>query len=231
MSHVEKTSEAQLYAPLAAFFTAQGFSVKGEVCGADLVAVKGETIVIAELKISFNIKLLYQAVRRLQITPLVYAAIFYPPRRQKMSYWQMMKSLCRRLNIGMLMVRGDRVEVFAEPAPFQSKVTARHKNKLLKEFHGRRVSENTGGVTGVKLNTAYLESAVHISVLLHQHKILPAKELVALGTTEKTHSILYANHYGWFSRASVGKYKLKTGVVRQIKRQHEKIWLYYSNLA
>lgn len=224
-------SEADLYPIIAKYFSAQGYTVKGEVCGCDLVAVKDDSIVIAELKKTFNIKLLYQAVRRLAITDQVYAVIFKPKGRQKMSFWQMIKSLSRRLNIGLLVVDGDEIMVIASPGDFTGKSSARNKNKLLKEFHGRRVSENTGGVTGVKLQTAYLESAIHISVLLKKHKALQPAELVVHGASEKARLILYHNHYDWFEKTARGVYRLKTGKARVIAKENPKIWQYYEELV
>jgi len=222
--------EADLYPVVARHFTRQGFQVKGEVCGCDLVAVKEDTIVVAELKITFNIKLLYQAVRRLMITPHVYAVIFKPKTRQKMSYWQMMKSLSRRLNVGLLVVDGDQVLVIAEPGPFAGKVMPRQKNKILREFNGRKVAQNVGGITGQKLQTAYLEAAIHISVLLQKHKQLKTTELVALGTSEKTTQILYDNHYGWFQKTGRGQYRMKAGAPKRIATENPEIWRYYEKL-
>ncbi len=224
-------SEADLYPIAARYFVAQGFQVKGEVCGCDLVAVKDNTIIVAELKKTFNIKLLYQSVRRLAITDQVYAVIYKPKGRQKMSFWQMIKSLARRLNIGLLVIDGDKVMVIAEPGDFTGRVHARHKNKVLKEFHGRRVSENTGGVTGVKLQTAYLESAIHISVLLKKHKAMQPAQLVKVGVSANARQILYNNHYGWFEKSARGLYKLKTGKARVIARENPTIWEYYEKLV
>jgi hypothetical protein len=234
MSHRQKGGanplEADLYPVVEKFFSAAGFTVKGEVCGCDLVAVKGDEIVVAELKLTFNIKLLYQAVRRLMITDRVYAVIFKPKTRQKMSYWQMMKSLSRRLNIGLLVVDGDKVLTIAEPGPFAGKVLARHKNKILREFAGRKISKNIGGVTRQKLQTAYLESAIHISVLLKKHKELKTSELVEMGASEKSAKILYHNHYGWFQKTGRGQYRLKPGKSRAIASENPEIWGYYEKL-
>lgn len=234
MSHRKVTSsnpvEADIYPVVARHLEAQGFQVKGEVCGCDLVAVKGDEIVVAELKITFNIKLLYQAVRRLMITPIVYAVIFKPKTRQKMSYWQMMKSLCRRLNIGLLVVDGDKVLTIAEPGPFAGKVLPRQKGKVLREFNGRKVAQNVGGITGQKLQTAYLEAAIHISVLLKKHRELKTTELVEMGASERASKILYHNHYGWFQKTGRGQYRLKAGASRTIAAQNPEIWGYYEKL-
>jgi hypothetical protein len=148
-----------------------------------------------------------------------------------MSFWQMIKSLARRLNIGLLVIDGDKVMVIAEPGPFKSHVLARHKNKLLKEFRGRRIAENQGGVTGVKLKTAYLESAIHISVLLKKHKAMRPADLIKVGASANTQQILYNNHYGWFEKSARGLYKLKPGKARAIAKENPTIWQYYQKLV
>lgn len=223
--------ESDLYEPLALRFQKQGYKVQGEVCGCDIVAVKGDDIIVVELKKVFNVKLLYQAVRRLAITPTVYIAIFRPEAKQKMSFWQMIKSLARRLNIGVFVLDGETINVLVEPAPFSARPAAKQRQKVLKEFHGRKISENAGGVTGTKLNTAYLENAIYISVLLKKHRQLTAAQLQEFGTNEKTYNTLYRNVYGWFARKDKGVYALKPRVSVQIKKKHPKIWEYYSNLV
>ncbi|HNL09945.1 MAG TPA: DUF2161 family putative PD-(D/E)XK-type phosphodiesterase, partial [Turneriella sp.] len=93
------------------------------------------------------------------------------------------------------------------------------------------VSENTGGVTGVKLQTAYLESAIHISVLLKKHKAMQPAQLVKVGVSANARQILYNNHYGWFEKSARGLYKLKTGKARVIARENPSIWEYYEKLV
>lgn len=235
MSHLSaeappSLAEADLYPATARYFEAQGFCVKGEVCGCDLVAVKEDSIVVAELKKNFSTKLLYQAVRRLAITDKVYAVIA-KPRGQKMAQWQMMKSLARRLHIGLLVVADDKVMAIAEPGIFHNRVLARHRNRVLKEFHGRRVSANIGGVTGVKLNTAYLEAAIHISVLLKKFRVMQPAELIKAGAAANAGQILYHNYYGWFEKSARGQYKLKAGKARVIARENPVIWQYYHDLV
>jgi hypothetical protein len=51
----ERRSETSLYRPVKRYLETLGFTVKGEVCGCDLVAVRGDEppiVVIGELKIS-----------------------------------------------------------------------------------------------------------------------------------------------------------------------------------
>src|SRR5437870_12762925 len=80
----EITTEATLYRPVKAFLEAQGFEVKGEVCGCDLVARRGdEPPVIVELKLRFSLPLLLQGIDRLRMTERVYLAVPRPPYRAR----------------------------------------------------------------------------------------------------------------------------------------------------
>src|SRR5258708_19449313 len=59
--------ETALYLPVKRFLEKLGFTVKGEVGGCDLVALSAgdpPVVVIAELKLSFNLELVLQAPDR-----------------------------------------------------------------------------------------------------------------------------------------------------------------------
>ncbi|UUZ80776.1 hypothetical protein LJK88_39165 [Paenibacillus sp. P26] len=61
--------ETELYAPVKAYLEELGYSVRGEVNHCDLVAIRGEEPpVIVELKKSFSIPLLLQAIDRSRMT-------------------------------------------------------------------------------------------------------------------------------------------------------------------
>jgi hypothetical protein len=56
-----------LYRPVKAFLEGLGFVVKGEIGGCDLVALRGDdpsSVVIGELKLTFNLELILQGVDR-----------------------------------------------------------------------------------------------------------------------------------------------------------------------
>ncbi|MCB1343705.1 MAG: hypothetical protein KDK24_22065, partial [Pseudooceanicola sp.] len=58
-------TERALYAPVKALLERQGYTVKGEVGAADVVARRGdEPVVIVELKLRFSLSLFHQAVAR-----------------------------------------------------------------------------------------------------------------------------------------------------------------------
>ena len=62
-----KAPEATLYAPVKRYLERLGFTVKGEVCGCDLVALRGEEppiVVVGEFKSAFSLELVLQGVNR-----------------------------------------------------------------------------------------------------------------------------------------------------------------------
>ncbi len=66
-------AETDLYEPVKAFLEAQGYSVKGEVRGCDVVGVRGaEPPVVVELKRNFSLALVLQGIDRLALTDRVY---------------------------------------------------------------------------------------------------------------------------------------------------------------
>ncbi len=141
--------EADLYAPIKKFLTAQGYRVKGEIAACDVVAVRGdEPPVIVELKDQLNLSLILQAVDRLAVTDTVYVA-FRIGGKHSASWRSRRKSilsLLRRLGLGVLTVsvRG-RVEAALDPAPYRPRANTRRKARLLKEFTERVGDPEAGG--------------------------------------------------------------------------------------
>ena len=74
-----RTRETALYAPIKAFLEGQGYEVKGEVDGADVVARRGaEAPIVVELKTGFTLDLVLQGVRRQGSADHVYLAVPAP---------------------------------------------------------------------------------------------------------------------------------------------------------
>ena len=70
--------EDALYPPVKTFLEAQGYTVKGEVNGCDLVAIRDrEPSVIVELKTGFSLPLVFQGIARQGLSDTVYLAV--PP--------------------------------------------------------------------------------------------------------------------------------------------------------
>ena len=55
---ISRRMETSLYGPVKRYLETLGFNVKGEVCGGDLVALRGDEppmVVVGELKLSFSL--------------------------------------------------------------------------------------------------------------------------------------------------------------------------------
>jgi hypothetical protein len=80
----QRLRETSLYRPVKRFLEARGFHVKGEICGCDLVALRGEEpplVVIAELKLQFSLELLLQAIDRTAACDEIWLAVRMRARR------------------------------------------------------------------------------------------------------------------------------------------------------
>ncbi|HEY0837923.1 MAG TPA: DUF2161 family putative PD-(D/E)XK-type phosphodiesterase [Azospirillum sp.] len=217
-------AETDLYAPVKAFLEGQGFVVKGEVRGCDLVAVRGsEPPVIVELKKRFTLDLVLQGVDRLAVTDAVYLAVPQPGRKASgpSPYDSGVKKLCRRLGVGLLVVdtaraAGHEVEVLLDPVPYQPRKDRKRAARLLGE-HARRAGDpNRGGSTRVPIVTAYRQDALRIARILHAHGPLTIKALRLHGAPADVAAILQSDVYGWFERVARATYALTEAGVRSL---------------
>ncbi|HET6486896.1 MAG TPA: DUF2161 family putative PD-(D/E)XK-type phosphodiesterase [Spirochaetia bacterium] len=206
-------SEADLAAPLYQYLSGLGYTVRSEVKDCDIAAVKGEDLLIVELKKSLSLSLIVQAAQRQRVTDLVYVAV--PRPSNKWAWWQEsrgVRHLLRRLEIGLILVSLDPerppVEVVSHPAPFQRRKRPKSRRAVLTEISGRTADFNRAGSNRRKLVTAYRESAIRIACCLAARGNLSPAELRRMGTGDKTQSILHFNAYGWFERVERGVYAL-----------------------
>ena len=141
--------EAALYAPVKAFLQRQGYVVRGEVRGCDLVARRdNEQPVIVELKLRFTLSLLFQGIDRLALSPLVYLAVPRPTARTRgvRPDAKPARKLCRRLGLGLIVIGGrGAVEVIEDPIPYRPRQSKRRSSLLLGEFERRQGDLNVGG--------------------------------------------------------------------------------------
>ncbi len=202
--------EQELYAPVKSLLEAQGYTVKGEVGAADVVARRGaEPPVVVELKLRFSLALFHQAVARLAVTDLVYLAVPRPGGKTARRALKDNLGLCRRLGLGLITVRADgRAEVHCDPGPFAPRKSKSKATRLLREFDRIQGDPNTGGATRGGLMTGYRQDALACAVYLCANG--PARGAVvarATGVTRAT-QVMYSNHYGWFDRLGKGAYAL-----------------------
>jgi hypothetical protein len=197
--------ESDLYRPVKSLLEGQGYVVKGEVRGCDVVAVRGgEPPVVVELKRTFGLALVLQGVDRLSLTDLVYLAVGQWPRRMKD-----VRKLCRRLGLGFIVVSGDKADIVLDPVPYRPRRNKRKTGRLLGE-HARRVGDpNLGGqAMRAPLMTAYRQQALRCAELLAANGPMKVSALRAACDAPKAASILQADVYGWFERVERGIYAI-----------------------
>lgn len=200
--------ETALYAPVKAFLEAQGFAVKGEVCGCDVVGLcEGEPplLVVAELKLSFTLELVLQAVDRLRGADSVYLAVAASRRGRDQD--PRVSRLCRLLGVGLLAVdlRLGAVAVLCEPSPYRPRPNLPLRRRLLREHRSRRGDPSTGGSTRQPVMTAYRQRAIACAAAMRDESARP-RDLRHLA--EDAGTILSRNVYGWFERVRPGHYRL-----------------------
>src|SRR4051794_16196661 len=140
--------ETALYLPVKRFLERLGFTVKGEVRGCDLVALSGDDpplVVIGELKLSFNLELLLQAVDRAGACDEIWLAAKMSAQGKGRESDARYRNLCRRLGFGMRGVpAGGQVEVLVKPATTAPRRNPKKRSRLVAE-HNRRKGDPTAG--------------------------------------------------------------------------------------
>ena len=226
--------ETDLSQPVVDFLVKNGYEVNTEVKNCDIIARKDEDIIAIELKIRFNATLLIQAVERQKFADSVYIAILRPENRHRMKNWRGMVSLLKRLGIGLILVSilktRDRVDVLFHPDSRKIRKSPRKRNAIIRELDKRTGNYNTAGSSRRKIITAYRENAIFIACCLKKFGELSPRELRALGTGEKTSSILQKDHFGWFERVERGIYRLHENGLKALHNYQEITKIYIEKL-
>lgn len=206
--------EKDLFLPIKTYFESYGYVCDGEVEDIDLYMEKEGVSVAVELKQTLDFKAVQQAALRQKITDYVYIGILKP----KNLYTHAFKDklyLLKRLGIGLIVVskRSNDIEIVSEPVVSElSSYQVRNKNRkevLAEEFQRRKTKENTGGVRGVKLMTAYREDALLVlDALIELGGEASTKDIRDLSGIKNATDILYHNYYGWFAKVDRGVYKV-----------------------
>lgn len=201
--------ETSLYPPIKAFLESAGYTVKGEIGGCDVVALS-ETdpplVVICELKLSFNLELILQAVDRASIGDEVWIAARISSKGKGRESDRRYRDLCRRLGIGMLGVaENDEVRILVSVTSPLPRKNAKRRSRLVSEHTRRRGDPARGGSTKVPIMTAYRQQALACAAALAAGPLRPRDLKAAAPTAGR---ILLANHYGWFERIDKGIYGL-----------------------
>ena len=199
--------ETSLYGPVKRHLETLGFTVKGEVCGCDLVALRGDEppmVVVGELKLSFSLDLVLQAVDRTAACDEVWLAVGAAARGRISD--PRVRKLCRLLGFGLLGVSANgAVEVLIEPKPWRPRRDNKRRARLVNE-HRRRIGDPAlGGSTKQPIMTAYRQQALACAASLAEG---PRRTADLRPIVPNAANILLRNVYGWFTRIERGVYKL-----------------------
>ena len=201
--------ETDLYPPIKRHLERLGLEVKGEVCGCDLVALSDgspELVVIGEMKQSFTLELVLQAVDRTSACDEVWLAVRASRRGRGRENDARVKKLCRFLGFGLLTVSaGGRVDVMVEPGPWKPRRDPKRRSRLVEEHRRRKGDPVAGGSTRAPQMTAYRQQALAVANALAGTSRRP-RDLRALAPDAA--KILQGNVYGWFQRLERGRYGL-----------------------
>jgi hypothetical protein len=206
---LELDVETTLYPPVKRFLEAAGYRVKGEIGGCDLVGLNdGEppVVVVCELKQTFNLELILQAVDRQAQSDEVWVAARISAKGKGRESDRRFRDLCRRLGLGMLGVSGDgMVEIIVSPAAPMPKKNTRKRLRLVEEHRRRKGDPTAGGSTRQPIMTAYRQQALACAAALRDGPLRPRDLKAATPIAPK---ILLHNVYGWFDRIDRGVYAL-----------------------
>jgi hypothetical protein len=202
------TTETTLYAPVKRYLEARGFTVKGEVCGCDLVALRGEEppiVVIGELKLAFSLELVLQGVNRTAACDEVWLAVRVTGRGGRVRDPRVHK-LCRFLGFGLLGVSSTGlVEVLVEPKLWRPRRDSQCRARLIHEHRTRQGDPALGGSTKMPIMTAYRQQALACAASLAGG---PRRTREIRSVVPNASGILLRNVYGWFARIERGVYGL-----------------------
>ncbi|UJW85039.1 DUF2161 domain-containing phosphodiesterase [Devosia sp. SL43] len=214
--------ETSLYPPVKAFLETAGYEVKGEIGSCDLVGLSPSdppVVVVCELKVSFNLELILQAVDRANMADEVWIAARISKGKGREAD-KRYRDLCRRLGIGMLGVSelGDVSVIVSSIAPMP-RTNPKRRSRLVREHQRRRGDPTSGGSTRQPIMTAYRQQALVCAEALLDGPLRPRDIKPVAPDAGK---ILLGNVYGWFERVSTGVYQL-TEVGRQTVARHRKL--------
>ena len=186
-----------------------GYACKGEIGGCDLVGLKGEeppVVVIGELKLSFNLELVLQAVDRASAGDEIWLAARLSTNGRGRESDARFRNLCRRLGFGMLGVSASgEVDVLVSPAAPFPRRDPKRRSRLVEEHKRRRGDPVEGGGARKPVMTAYRQRALTLARALASG---PQTTRALRADVPDATRILYDNVYGWFARQGRGVYAL-----------------------
>jgi len=201
--------ETSLYLPVKAFLEAAGYVVKGEVGGCDLVGLSDAeppVVVVCELKLSFNLELVLQAVDRAAMSDEVWIAARVSAKGRGRETDKRYRDLCRRLGIGMLGVSdAGEVSIIVSSVSPMPRTNPKRRTRLVKEHQRRRGDPAVGGGSRAPIMTAYRQQVLLCAAAIERGVERPRDMKAQVPNAGR---ILLDNVYGWFERKEKGVYAL-----------------------
>lgn len=209
---MNKFKEIDLYEPIKSYFIKKGYKIQAEVKNCDIVCLYEEKLIVIEMKKSFNLKLVYQAMDRKIFSDAVFIAIKRPKYFNKKEFNHML-SILKALDIGLITVALDsplkRVDIIFEPNYKNLYKRSRKRDIILNEIQRRNLDLNIGGSTKKEeILTAYREQSIFLCCILKNFKKGKASDIKKIFNIENPSYILRNNHYGYFKRIERGIYSL-----------------------
>ncbi|MGE6786120.1 DUF2161 domain-containing phosphodiesterase [Ensifer adhaerens] len=211
--------ETTLYQPIKNFLETRGYSVKGEIGGCDIVALSDDEpplVVVCELKLSFNLELILQAVDRASAGDEVWVAARVSAKGKGRESDRRFRDLCRRLGFGMLSVADNgMVDVILAASAIMPRKNNRKRARLITEHRRRKGDPTAGGATRTPIMTAYRQQALACAAALQAGQQRPRDLRPVAPDAAK---ILLSNVYGWFDKIDRGVYALSEQGAEALRR-------------
>jgi hypothetical protein len=173
-------------------------------------------VVIGELKLSFNLELVLQAVERAPACDEIWLAARLSARGKGRESDARFRNLCRRLGFGMLGVsEGGAVHILVSPTAPEPRRNPRRRSRLVDEHRRRQGDPVAGGGSRAPVMTYYRQQALACAAAMATGPRRPRDLKPAIPDAAK---ILQGNVYGWFARAERGIYGLTDAGRAALKR-------------
>lgn len=205
--------ESDLHEPVSQWLRAQGYSVHAEVKDCDLVARKDEEMVVVEFKTTVSLTLIYQCLERQERCDAVYLALPVQGSRGQPARLSSLRLLCRRLGLGIILVRflrsSTRIETVAHPGEMPPRVRHGRRESMIREIDSRYAEFTRGGISSRERHlSAFRQQSLVLARLLEIHGPSSPAALVRMGAGKGAGGILSRNILGWFDHPSRGMYAL-----------------------
>lgn len=222
-SHARKPKrESDMASAVCVYLHAAGYEVRSELMQTDITAIHKDDVGIAreahdvwsktkrwkttplrmigiEMKLSFNVDLIAQAVRAKRMFGNAIVVIPEPlTTKGKINTKTVDKAtdICKALGVSLFFFCADgNLRIVGNLAV---ELTSTHYTKaIIREFLGRTSDRNTGGTCGVKLVTAYAESVYKITSFLMSAGVANVRDITKITNVPNARSII-ASNYGKF---------------------------------